>query len=176
MNSYRSHMCGQVMKVWRTTTFKTARWASSSMPSMPWHTGCMTCTLTSALVMWDSVTTWSLLMAATYWTFFSRRPSRVFLERTYGLTRMATHLGGKTHFPSILLEILCSHSLNSLVHQRVTRWIWGPVKGSHVAFCKTLDDFTSLDPKQSLKLNHVRSLDGKCLWWNCQQLMDIWTI
>lgn len=56
MNAKRFLVCGQVMKVWRTTTFRTVRWASLSTLSTPWPTDCMTCTLTSAPATWGSVT------------------------------------------------------------------------------------------------------------------------
>lgn len=86
------------MKVWKTTMFKTVRWASSLTPSMPWPTVCTTCTRNCARATLGCVTQWSPSTAATYWTFCSGRPSLASPERTYGSTRMETHLEGKTNF------------------------------------------------------------------------------
>lgn len=133
LNPYCSLMCGQVMKVWRTTTCKTARWASSSMPSMRWPTGCTICTLTFVPATWGSVMPWSLLMEATYWNSFWRHPSQACPGRTYGSMRTAILLEGKPTFLIVLGErnfFLDIFRKSSLIKTALTDLRFHPAEGS----------------------------------------------
>lgn len=85
----------QEMRVCRKTIYRIARWALSSMPSMPWLTAFTTCTRSCARANRAFVRPWILLMVVSFWTTCSRHPSEESLGRRSILIRMETPQAGK---------------------------------------------------------------------------------